>query len=232
MAAPSDHLRRTPLAPALHHAGVSWIATGDCAIAVAPGGEVRRDKARALGIADLSPLPRIGFKGRETIPAMQRRGITVEPTPNRAFRQRDGSLCLVLAASEVVILGPLSGEGSGIDQLQSSWSIEDGERTYPLCRRDSHAWLAITGTKSAQMFAKICGIDLRPEKFSDLTIAQTSVAKLSAIVVRSDIAGTLAFHVLADSASALYFFDCILDAAREFGGQIVDLETLQILERG
>ena len=49
------------------------------------------------------------------------------------------------------------------------------------------------------MFAKICGIDLRLAKFADLSIAQTSVAKISAIVTRADIRDPPAFHILADS---------------------------------
>jgi len=45
-----------------------------------PGGT--RETLARLGLVDLSPLPRIGFKGRGTIPAMQATGLSVEAEPN------------------------------------------------------------------------------------------------------------------------------------------------------
>ena len=161
---------------------------------------------------------------------MQARGIVLEATPNRAFRQPDGGLCLVLAPGEVILLSNLAGDGERLAQLEADWRIEDEERTYPLPRRDSHAWLAVTGEAGPAMFAKLCAIDLRPDKFADLAIAQTSIAKMSAIVARADIGANAVFHLLVDSAAALYFCDCLLDAAEEFGGRIVGLKALQNLE--
>ena len=134
--------RRSPLRRRLDKEGAAWVGLGDVAIAERVG---RAAEQGRIGIADLSPLPRLGFKGRGTIAAMQARGITLEATPNRAFRQPDGSLCLVLAPGDVFLLSNLAGDGERLAQLESGWRIEDEERTYPLPRRDSHAWLAVTG---------------------------------------------------------------------------------------
>ena len=172
-----------------------------------------------LAIIDFSERPRIGFKGRGTLPAMQKRGIVVENQPNRAFRQPDGALCLVLAASEVFLLGAPGGVASGFAKLEADWRIEDGERTYPMPRRHSQAWFAIQGEAAPEMLSKLCAIDFRPHRFDDLTIAQTSVAQLNAIVLRADVEEFLTYHVLADSASAVYLLNCLEDAAEEFGGQ-------------
>jgi sarcosine oxidase subunit gamma len=229
MTTPEQHLRRTPLRSALAKAGAAWLPAGDSAVSDGLGSI---EGARHLAITDLSPLPRLGFKGRETIPAMQKRGINVEATPNRAFRQPDGGLCLVLAPGEIILLSPLSGDGGKLQALHNECRLEDGERTYPLLRRDSHAWFAVTGAKSPEMFAKICAVDLRLDRFADLSIAQTSVAKISAIVTRADLGATPAFHILADSASALYFFDCLIDAAQEFGSTVACLRILRNLESG
>lgn len=231
MTTPEHHLRRTPLRAALAKDGAKWTTTpaGDAAISDGLG---TVKAARHLAITDLSPLPRLGFKGRETIAAMQKRDIAVEATPNRAFRQPDGGLCLVLAPGEVILLSPLAGDNGKLQTLHDSWRLDDGERTYPLLRGDSHAWFVVTGTKSPEMFAKICGIDFSLNKFADLSIAQTSVAKISAIVTRADLGATPAFHILADTASALYFFDCLTDAAQEFGSTIACRSILRDLESG
>jgi sarcosine oxidase subunit gamma len=53
---------------------------------------------------------------------------------------------------------------------------------------------------------------------------------MAAIVARADIGITPAFHVLADSAAALYFCGCICDAADEFNGRMVGLGAVQDLE--
>ena len=224
MTDPAAFQRRSPLQHVLSELLVPFVPLADVSIADS------RDTSGAagrLGLADLSPLPRLGFKGRGTIPAMQKRGIVVENAPNRAFRQPDGSLCLVLAASEVVLLSNLAGDGEALARYEAEWRIEDEERTYPLLRRDSSAWFAVTGARAPEMFAKICGIDLRPHKFADLAIAQTSVARLTAIITREDRpAGTL-FHLLVDSASAAYFFDCLRDAAAEFDGKIIGISAVR-----
>jgi sarcosine oxidase, subunit gamma len=227
MTDPLAYARRTPLRRLLQEKGASWRALGDTAVAETVG---RAGPVGALGIADLSPLPRLGFKGRGTVAAAQKNGIALEPTPNRAFRQSDGSLCLVLAPGEIILLSNLRGEGDGLARLESAWRIEDAERTYPMPRRDSHAWLAVVGAAAPAMFAKLCAVDLRLDHFADLDIAQTSIAKMSAIVARADIGLTPTFHLLADSAAALYFCSCLCDAAEAFGGRIVGLSALHNLE--
>ncbi len=221
MTDPVAYLRRTPLRRALQEAGAAWTEISGTAVATTVAN--RSTTEAGVSVIDLTPLPRLGFKGRGTIAAMQKRGVVVEAQPNRAFRQPDGGLCLVLAPGEVILLSNLAGDGAAFDEMAANWRLEDEERTYPLLRRDSHAWLYITGPKAPSMFAKICAIDLRPGKFSDLAIAQTSVAKLSAIVVRD----ADATHILADSASARYLLDCLQDAAHEFGGRLDGISRLE-----
>jgi sarcosine oxidase subunit gamma len=182
-----------------------------------------------LAIVDLSPLPRIGFKGRGTIEAMRKRGVELEATPNRAYRQGDGGLCLLLAPGEVILLSSLAGDGTNLDRMVSEWRIEDEERTYPLMRRDSHAWFAVAGVDAPAMLAKICAIDLRLERFPPLAIAQTSLAKMSAIIVRDNEGSVPVFHLLADSAAALYLCSCLEDAAHEFGGALSGLAAVGAL---
>jgi sarcosine oxidase subunit gamma len=211
----------------LEQQGATWRNLPDAAVAESIPAKTAK---RSLTLTDLSPLPRLGFKGRGTVPAMAKRGITLEAKANQAYRQADGSLCLVLAPSEVILLSNLKGDGERLAELEKGWRIEDEEPTYPLLRRDSHAWFLVTGHDAPAMFAKIAGIDFRLHKFSDLAIAQTSVAKMTAIVTRADFGKYPAFHLLADSAAAIYFWSCLTDAAREFGGSILGLGQAEEFE--
>lgn len=187
---------------------------------------IDRVQPTPLTIVDLSSLPRLGFKGRETIAAMQARGVVLEPTPNRAFRQPDGSLCLVLGAGDVFLLGALNDANTLLADLETGWGMESETRCYPVPRRHSHAWFRIHGAAAPAMFAKICAVDLRLDHFPDLAIAQTSVARLSAVVLRADGGGQPAFHLLSDSSAAQYMLTCLLDAAGEFGGRLSGFQRL------
>jgi sarcosine oxidase subunit gamma len=72
-------------------------------------------------------------------------------------------------------------------------------------------------------------VDLRPHKFQPGQIAQTSLAKMSGIVIRDDRGAIPAFHLLADVASAEYLWGAVLDAMSEFGGAPVGLQALRRL---
>jgi sarcosine oxidase subunit gamma len=216
--------RRTQLYRSLEAEGVRWGALPDAAFGEAVGW------GRGGGdLIDLTPLPRLGFKGRGTIPAMRERGIVVEPVPNRVFRQADGGLCLVLAPSEVLLLADVRGTGAREAELESTWRLDDGERTYPVPRRDSHCWFALLGTKVPALFAKLCAVDLLPAQFPDCASAQTSVARLNAIVARVDIGVAPLFHLLADSASAVYLWNCLRDAGSEFDAGVAGVGALREL---
>jgi len=228
MAEPHLGLRRSPLARALEAAGIGPAGAG-ASVTVTGLRSEGSGGAPGVAICDLSLRPRLGFKGRGTIATMQALGVVVEAVPNRAFRQPDGGLCLVLAPGEVILLSNAEGDGAGLARMEAQWRLEDEQRTYPMPRFDSHAWLQVAGPQAPEMFAKICGVDLRPARFADLAIAQTSIAKMSAIVVRADAGNATVYHVLADSAAALYFSSCLLDAAAEFGGRLVEPGAVQEL---
>jgi sarcosine oxidase subunit gamma len=147
--------------------------------------------------------------------------------PNQAVRQADGALAAVLAMTEVLILAPLSGDDSRIRTLERGWSLDQADGCYLVPRQDSHFWFALTGEKTSATLAKICGVDLRLARFADLGIAQTSVARGNCVVIRADVGALAAFHLLGDSASAGYVWDCLLDAMAEFSGRPVGLAVLQ-----
>ncbi len=202
---------------------------GDVEAALDVPGGTRETLAR-LGLVDLSPLPRIGFKGRGTIAAMQAAGLSVEAEPNRAFPQPDGGLCAVLAPGEILLLSGPSGDGALVKRLEAGWSLDQANGTYLVPRASTHSWFRITGSFAPAMFAKICGVDLRPRHCPVGTIAQTSIAKMSGIIIRADLGSTLAYHLLADIASAEYLWTCIEDAIAEYDGGIVGLAALRSLQ--
>lgn len=227
---PADVARRSGLYRKLREQGAVF---GDVAGGALPMRYRNEDDgaatARNLGLAELSALPRIGFKGQAVLSQMNTQGVTLEFRPNRAFRQDDGTLAAVLAMTEVLLLSPLNGVAPKLAELAANWSIETADGGYLVPRQDSHFRFLMTGRHASSAFAKICGVDLRPKCFEDLAIAQTSIAKSTAIVIRDDIGETPTYHLLGDSASAGYMWDCLVDAIGEFGGRPVGLDALLAL---
>ena len=84
----------------------------------------------------------------------------------------------------------------------------------------------VPGERAPATFAKLCGVDLRPDRFAPLRVAQTQAMRLSVIVIRDDGERPPAWHLLLDSASAEYAWDCLLDAMAEFGGRPAGLAAL------
>jgi sarcosine oxidase, subunit gamma len=231
---PHAQLRRSFVYRTLLASGARFAPVNGGAIAIDFGApEAELEIARRLGLADLSPLPRTGFKGAGAVEWLQSQGVEIGPDSNRGYRQAGGETALRLAPTEIFLISSLDGSTGLIDRLDAAWSwgTERPRRPigYPMPRADSHAWFAISGKHAPEMLAKICGIDFRLHKFANGRIAQTSIAKMNGIVLRQDFGERAGFHLLADSASAKYLWQCLLDAMAEFAGAPVGVAALRAL---
>ena len=171
-------------------------------------------------LVDLSDLPRWGVKGRGTFTWLAAIGAMVPDDNNRAQLQPDGSLISRLSPGEALVLSSVPDGQGHLAKTIDALPPEGRDACYPAPRRDSHCWFMITGGDAPRMFSKLCAVDLAADQFADGSIAQTSVARLSAIVIRHDQANTISFSLLAESASAEYLWDCLLDAMTEFSGTV------------
>jgi sarcosine oxidase, subunit gamma len=180
----------------------------------------------AMRIADLSLWPRAGLKGRGASAWLASRDARL-PAINTALPQRDGSLLARLGENEYLALAG-SDRAAGIPCGLPDFAL-DGSPDPGLCpvpRFAADAWFALAGARLSEAFAKICGIDLRPHKFVDHSVAQAIVARTSAILVRDDLGTMVRFHVIADWSTAPYLWDVLVDAIAEYDGSIVTAASL------
>lgn len=176
-------------------------------------------------LIDLTALPRVGFRGAQSAAYLQARGFVLPDTPNRALLQADGSQLVRLSHTEYLVLGSLADNGQRVAEEELRWTPH-ATANYLLPRRDSHAWLQLSGVTIAQVMAKLCGVDLRPEAFPEGAVAQTSAARINVIVVNLGALPVPRFQVLCDLASLEYFKAALLDAMGEFEGVLVQPEGL------
>ncbi len=219
MAVTPEHFnRRSFIYPRLIEAGAEFADVGDAAVAA----RYPHD-APALGLVDLSPLPRTGIKGPWALEWLAGQGWPIPEENNQAAHTESGGLVLRLGNREAFVLSGPGGNGDTVDTLERA---VPGDGAWHMPRRDSHAWFLLRGEAAVECMAKLCGVDLREARFPRGAIAQTSVARLNTVVCR-DIAGpTPGFHLLADSASAIWFWDALLDAMQEFDGGPLGIQEI------
>ncbi len=221
---------RSSVDQALREAGATFVELAGADVVADfgdPDGEVAL--ARRLGLADLSPLPRAGFRGPGTREWLASQGVELPDGPNRARPQPDGSLAITRSWTEVLLLSDLTAASDTCARLAAGSDEAQAARAYPLPRYDGLLWFALTGQRAVQCLAKVCGVAMGEAAFPPGSVAQTSVARLSAVVARVNIGTTPLFHLLGDSASAEYLWESLFDAMDEFDGGPVGLKALHAL---
>lgn len=233
--APGAFLRRSLIHRVSDALGAEWAEINGGAVPMGYGRGVDRElaDARRMGLAELTMLPRTGFKGAGTVDWLRGQGLEIGEPANVAYRQAGGELAIKLAMTEIFLIDNLTASGGLIRKLNEAWHWAETPprpaQGYPMPRQDSHGWFLVTGEKAPAMFAKICGVDLRPHKFDNGRVAQTSAAKMGVVIVRDDMGGIPAYHVLADIASGEYLWACLIDAMAEFDGLPVGLAAIRRL---
>lgn len=79
----------------------------------------------------------------------------------------------------------------------------------------------LAGASAAMVLPKLCGLDFSEEAFPNLHAAQTSLAKVRALIVRRDFRGRPAYLIAVGRSLAEYVWEQLLDAAREFEPRVV-----------
>ncbi len=221
---------RSPVDGTLRAAGASFYErAGVTAVADFGDPEGEAAAARRLGLADLSPLPRVGFRGPGAREWLAAQGVDLPDGPNHACTQPDGAIAVTRSWTEVLVLGNIHGADGLCACLEARAEDAHRARAYVLPRFDGLFWFALTGASASECLAKVCGVDLRESACPPGSVAQTSLARLSAVIVRVDAGVTPLVHLLGDSASAEYAWTSLLDAMEEFGGKPVGLRALHAL---
>jgi sarcosine oxidase subunit gamma len=177
-------------------------------------------------LTDLTDLPRVGFRGADSAPYLQRRGFVLPDAPNHAVTQVEGSYAVRLSQTEYLLLGSAQDQGQRIADEEARWEL-DHQANYLLPRQDSHAWFQLSGEQLPEVMAKLCGVDMSPQVFGPGAVAQTSAARINVIVVNATSAQQPRLFILCDRASKAYFHEALMDALYEFSGLPVEGESGQ-----
>jgi len=216
---PDQFNRRSPLHAWFSEQGATFTDIGDAAVV---SGFPDRE-APPLGLLDLTPLPRTGVKGRRALAWLAEVGWPVPGTNNTSVVTASAQRVARLADGEALILSAIAGDAGRVRELADAIP---GAGAWPVARRDGSCWFLLAGDAAVDCLQKLCGIDLRPERFPADAVAQTSVARTNAVLIRDAALPRPAFHILADSASTGWFHAALLDAMAEFDGAPMGVDEL------
>ena len=233
---PTTSARRSPLTHRHKNNRAIFTTVGNSSVVGSyeskEGSVNEQRQAKELAICDLSTLPRTGFKGQGASIWLGEQGLHLPSRSNSAIIQSSGSLIAKLSDQETLILSDIFVFSNDVENLVGKSTNDHRELTqqaYILPRGDSHCWFTVTGSKASEMFSKICAVDLRTHKFLVGSIAQTSLARVSSVIIRHDLGDTLCFYVLSDISSTEFLWDCLLDAMNEYDGVNIGINALQSL---
>lgn len=95
--------------------------------------------------------------------------------------------------------------------------------------------LLLVGPSSAELLSRLCGLDFHPSAFPNLTAKQSSVAKTSQLIIRSDLesaAGAVsipAYSLIGSRSLGAYLWDTLLEAGRDLEITPLGLASLEQL---
>lgn len=193
-------VRRTLLG--LAYAGavaVDWSATrGEGVHAITADGAIR--------LFDLTRCERFGLKGRGAAAWLHGQGLDVPARINTAVASAGRALDVMrLGQEDIVVLsrpGAVSGSPS---EVRAAWEADSTARKgFDGWREEVWAWFHLCGAEAAELMAMTCPVDLRPHVFAQGNVAQTRVAQMDCVVLRSDRSGALGYDLFFDVASSAF----------------------------
>ena len=172
-----------------------------------------RRSGAALRITDCTPLAKVlvlASTDREVARAL---GVSF----GRAARDAHGTLVVGSGPGEWLLLAP-PGTSAAVAGRVEEVSDEGLVSVFDVTH--GRALMRITGAKTVDLLAKVCGIDLSEEVTSDGAAFRSSVAKLVTDLVRDDRDGERSYLLHCERSSGQYLFDALIDAGGEFGIEV------------
>jgi heterotetrameric sarcosine oxidase gamma subunit len=199
------------------------------------GRRASADPAIGLTITDCTPLTKVQLRA----PAAGQTAAALGVPFGRAARNPAGMLVVGSGPGEWLVIAP-PGQGrqltAGLARLAASAPDE------PVTAVDlthGRALIRLTGSRSADVLAKVCGIDLSDDITPDGASFRSSVAALATDVIRDDRrdpagdapgeAGRARSYLLhCERSSGQYLFDALLRSGEEFGIEVAGLQPTGI----
>lgn len=176
---------------------------------VRAGWEVSDASSRAaLRIADCTPLAKILVRAQPDGAAAS----TLGAAHGRTRRSDQGVLVIGSSPGEWTLIG----DANAGALAERACEADPDAFTSIIDQTHGRALIRLTGERSKDLLAKLCGIDLHESVTPNGTAFRSSVAKVVTDVARDDLDGVRCYLLHCERSSGQYLFDALFDAGLEF----------------
>jgi heterotetrameric sarcosine oxidase gamma subunit len=183
-------------------------------VTVERGWEISARRSGAeLRIMDCAPLAKVLVRASTDGEVARTLGVPF----GRAARDEHGTLVVGSGPGEWLLLTP---PGANAAVAGRVGEVPDEGLVSVFDVTHGRALMRISGARTVDLLAKVCGIDLSEEVTPDGAAFRSSVAKLVTDVVRDDQEGARSYLLHCERSSGQYLFDALIDAGDEFGIEV------------
>jgi sarcosine oxidase, subunit alpha len=166
-----------------------------------------------LRIMDCTPLAKVLVRASANGEVALALGVPF----GRAARDEHGTLVVGSGPGEWLLLAPpgaVTAVAGRVEEVPAEGLVSVFDATH------GRALMRISGARTVDLLAKVCGIDLSEEVTPDGAAFRSSVAKLVTDVVRDDRDQERSYLLHCERSSGQYLFDALIDAGEEFGIEV------------
>jgi len=186
-----------------------WLVPQDFGDGVAETAALRS----AAGLIDASARGKLFIEGEQATQVMQE----LWATPNMAIGAgaviSTGTLFRLRLDLHLLFTEP----GAEIEAMQALEAAKTEHLLTVTDRTHGQAMLLLVGPASREVLSRLCGLDLHPSAFPNLSTQTSSVAKTRQIIIRQDVGDLPVFALIGAGSLAAYLWKTILVAGRDLG---------------
>lgn len=173
-------------------------------------GEEARWVSSHVGLCDLSCVPKFELQGKDLAAALLSDLGIVAPSPGRAVVAEWGYACRLSPNHALLIF-------DAVGSPPPAWlGRPQAECVHVVDRTNGHAGVLIRGPAAPDVLRKLSPLDIREEKFPNLSCAAGPMAAVRVILVRRDTGGLPGYEVFFSREYAEYLWEAIIEAGAEF----------------
>jgi sarcosine oxidase subunit alpha len=183
-----------------------------------PDGEATQAR-ESVGLADVSWTPKFNLQGH---------GLKTPPDLG------PGASWWPIARLQYLVMCETSADQTAIEHfLQMQFQKPNAASSAPIYVTDVtsvYAHLLLAGPRSRDVLNKLTSLNLSDEARGNLTCAQSSVAHVHATVLRQDLGGTPAYHLLVGREYGESVWKSVLHAGHEFRITPFGVKALELMQ--
>lgn len=214
-----NYLRTSPLHDTLAALQPAWSESHGMRIVSRVGGDPAR--LEALALADLSYLPKFGFKGPSAAQWLAAQGVPVPSEANAWTVLPDDGVIARLGRTEFFL------EDRAVAGLGARVRVALGtgaEGVYPVIRQD--AGILLAGARSNELLAQTCNVNFAEIDPAKGIAVMTQMIGVGVLVIRRDLRQLPCYRIWCDPTFAQYFWETLSEIAAELGGGVIGTEAL------